>query len=98
MVHAHPQTKYVPCEIECHYIIESSMATQCTHVGQCPEDEILESLIRLAKRRVNSTITEEDIWKRVRKLFHGPDDDPEFQKDLVFRLKSALGYECITVN
>ena len=87
MVHAHPQTKYVPCEIKCRYIVESSMATQCTHVGQCPD----------AKRRVNSTITEKDIWKRVRKLFHGPDDDPEFQKDLVFRLKSALGYECITV-
>ena len=97
MVHAKPSTKYVPCDIECHYIVESSMATECTHVGECPEDAALEDLIRLGNERDDSTVTEADIWKRVRKIFSDPNNDPEFQKDLVFRLKSALGYEGIRV-
>ena len=97
MVHAKPSTKFELCDIECRYIVESSMATECTHVGECPEDAALEDLIRLGNERVDNTVTEADIRKRVLEIFQRPDNDPEFQEDLISRLKSALGYEGIRV-
>ena len=97
MVRAKPTTTYEPCDIECRYIVESSMATECTHVGECPEDAALEDLIQLGNERIDSTVTEADIRKRVLEIFQRPDNDPEFQEDLISRLKSALGYEGIHV-
>lgn len=74
---------------ECPYIVASSMATQCTHCGSCPEEEALSDLL-VQYEKTKEPLTEEMIEQRVCEVFGGPEKQKALAADLKNRITEAI--------
>lgn len=82
---------------KCPYIVASSMATQCSHCGTCPEEEALSDLL-IRYEKSKEPLTEEIIEEKANEVFGGPDKQRALAIDLKNRLTEAIKSKGVPIS